>query len=330
MLQINKILFPTDYSSCAERAFTHAAFLAGWHEAELHVLNVVEPSQESTEDLPNGLHLSEEEIADQLRLALDERREVPKQEHAKSEREENLRIVQAQVDGVVASEGILSYAREKDMDLVVMGTHGRRGARRLLMGSVAEEVVRQASCPVMTVCTGEEDRSHRTFERILVPIDFSEYSPLAIGYAVELAQTYGARLDLLHVVDEVTFTGIYGLESVAVSFQDVVQRAEEALAKMVREEIGFEHVLAKVRAGHPPTDIVETAREQEADLIVIPTHGRTGFRHFLMGSVAEKVVRRAPCPVFTVKSFGRSLLPASGEGDSAAATRTSGEESNPS
>ena len=315
MLQIKKILFPTDYSECAEHAFRHAAHLAGWHRAELHIVNVVEQDETAGGDLPEGLHINEEDLADQLHRALEV--EGPPRPEAPSSgsvrRPEDLSIVQEQLVDPSAAEGILRYAGREGGDLVVMGTHGRRGADRMLLGSVAEEVVRRSECPTLTVGARTDLRPPQQVERILVPVDFSKYARLSIAYAVELAMTYGARLDLLHIVEDVELPGAYGMEASPFAVEDIVGRAEKALEEMIRQEIGFEHVLAEVRIGYPAVDIVETAREHEADLIVMATHGRRGIRRLIMGSVAERVVRMAPCPVFSVKSFGKSLLSASAE-----------------
>src|SRR5690606_34769986 len=110
-------------------------------------------------------------------------------------------VKRAVVRDVAAAPAILQYARDQEMDLVVMGTHGRRGLRRLFLGSVAEEVVRLSVCPVLTVHAGPI-RSEALFGDILVPIDFSPHSKAALRAAASLAPELGASLDLLHVVEE--------------------------------------------------------------------------------------------------------------------------------
>ena len=143
MLQIKKILFPTDFSACAERAFAHAAYLADRHEAELHVLHVTETYQKDDEVtyLMDEPVATDEEITEQLYIGAGR----------KGHEQDGLRVMQVQARGGSARIAILGYAEEHAIDLIVMGTHGRRGLDRLLMGSVAEAVVRRAACPVHTI-----------------------------------------------------------------------------------------------------------------------------------------------------------------------------------
>ncbi len=303
MLNIKNILFPTDLSECAERAFQHAAFLAHWHDANLHVLNVVGRHMYDYANMREHFPMSDATLSDLLAV-----------ENGKSESGmptlDALSIQQTQLEKASASEAILSFVDQQDIDLVVMGTHGRRGANRLLIGSVAEEVVRSASCPVLTIRADEKVAPGDAIRRILVPVDFSDVSHRAIQHAKELAMTYGARLDLLHVVEEIALPAAYGMEPVNLVIPEVVENSERALADMAREEIGYEHIVVHALTGYAVSTILDFADENEIDLMVIATHGRTGIDRVLMGSVAEKVVRRAPCPVFTVKSFGKSLVPA--------------------
>jgi nucleotide-binding universal stress UspA family protein len=181
----------------------------------------------------------------------------------------------------------------------------------LFLGSVAEEVVRHASCPVLTIREQQEPRPVKIMKRILVPIDFSEYSQQALIYAKEIASFYNARLLLLHIVEEFippTFYMTTGASAVAFS-PELKAKTKEAIIELMQNTKG-----PKVEAdfyvieGNAAHDIVDFAKEKNSDLIVIATHGRTGLEHLLMGSVTEKVVRRAPCPVFTVRTFGKSLV----------------------
>jgi nucleotide-binding universal stress UspA family protein len=300
MVAVKKILFPTDFSVCAERAFGHAAYLAAQYEAELHLLHVIETHGDEAQHLLEAAVISEEDIAEQLHVA-----GVLRQQPA----EQEVRIIQVQRHGASASAVILDYAEEQGMDLIVMGTQGRRGVDRILAGSVAEEVVRLSPCPVFTVRTGKEPVPLRAVRSILVPMDFSEHSRAALRYARELAATYEARLEVVHVIEEEVMPVVYGLDAVAPPTEQVHKQAAQALRTLITEEIGTEQVATTVTIGHPAAEVLTYATAHEVDLIVIATHGRTGLKHFLMGSVAEKVVRMAPCPVFTVKSFGKAWVP---------------------
>jgi nucleotide-binding universal stress UspA family protein len=142
-----------------------------------------------------------------------------------------------------------------------------------------------------------------SLKRILVPTDLSEYARCALPYAVELATVHRATLHLLHVVDIHWFGSVGGSEF-GERIDDFVQRfrqdSEAGLAQL-EAEIQTVPVEATVRLGTPHVEIVRLAREQEMDLIVIATHGRRGVSHALIGSVAEKVVQMAPCPVLSIK-----------------------------
>ncbi|PQJ33743.1 universal stress protein [Salinibacter sp. 10B] len=306
-LNIDTILFPTDFSDVAEGAFAHAAHLALRYHATIHVFNVVapdggdtsnpmdflpvEPAADTDADEPAAQHV-------EVQTATQERGTVP--------------VVYTQTDSTSPSEAIINYADEKDMDLVVMGTHGRKGMDRLLSGSVSEEVVRGAPCPVFTVLPSADEGSVPTISRVLAPVDLSEQSDMVVHHAAALSDAYAAPLDLLHVVEEAAYPSAYGLDPLTPSLPNVQDRAREALETLAgRLDLRTDPVNVHVLAGYAARDIVEFAQEHEVDLIVMATHGRTGLDRFLIGSVAEKVVRRAPCPVFTLKSFGKSLLPES-------------------
>jgi nucleotide-binding universal stress UspA family protein len=176
---------------------------------------------------------------------------------------------------------------------------------------VAEEVVRLAPCPVLTIRERKEPTPIEELDRILVPIDFSEHSSKALSYAKRIAASYDSRLQLLHVAERLIPPSFYALEKYQFldPMETIRQKSKEALKRFLQEtdgpELGAEiHVIE----GRAAADITGFAKNHHSDLIVIATHGLTGMKHLLMGSVTEKVVRRASCPVFTVKSFGKDLM----------------------
>jgi universal stress protein A len=145
----------------------------------------------------------------------------------------------------------------------------------------------------------------RPITKILVPLDFSQHSNLALQYAIDIARRYSAALELVHVFD----IGIYSLGDMApmldpAQFENIANQIERDLNEAKRDALaaGIGVVQTKLLQGKADLELLRVALEDAADLIVMGTHGRTGFRHLLMGSVAERLVRRAPCPVFTVKS----------------------------
>jgi universal stress protein A len=140
---------------------------------------------------------------------------------------------------------------------------------------------------------------------IIASTDFSEHSQQAIQYARELAQTFGATLVLLHVV-ELPPSPIEGLPPSQLGgtlLEDLEQQATSNLAQVLAKEAEVT-VVRRVVVGIPYRRIVEVATDEKVDLIVMATHGRTGFSHLFMGSVAEKVVRTAPCPILTIRPTG--------------------------
>lgn len=296
MTTIERILFPTDFTNRAERAFARAASLADAFGAELHVLNIVVPTETSLADPMGHLSLKKESIdtwSDAYRLSNGDAG----------------KIVHAQVRIASPPVGILHYAESHEIDLIVMATHGRKGLDHLLLGSVAEEVVRRAGCPVLTIRNADAAANAPDWKRILVPVDFSESSAMIVKYAKELAIEYGAQLDLLHVIEEAVFPTIYGVDPIAVAGPQVIERSKESLNELIQTtgepDVPFE---IHVAVGHPVKEIVDFAEGRGLDLITIATHGLTGLQRLLIGSVTEKVVRLAPCPVLTLKSFGKVLL----------------------
>ncbi|MDX1545737.1 MAG: universal stress protein [Rhodothermales bacterium] len=291
MLTIKRILVPRDFSACSEYALMQGLDLAQRHGAELHVLYAEVLYADAYAPTPR--QASDAALRGRLGESLGDA--VP--------------VRRAVVRDVAAAPAIVSYAAEHEIDLIVMGTHGRRGVPRLLLGSTAEEVVRTAPCPVLTV-RGKGGEA-MPFGSILVPVDFSEHARMALRHARVLAATLGARLDLLHVVEDQLHPAFYSftVHSLYDLRPDIDERAQEELEAFFEATDGPDVDAAfHVRRGHAAREIVAFAGEAHDRLIVMATHGLRGLDHFLMGSVAERVVRRAPCPVLTLKSFGTSLL----------------------
>lgn len=140
--------------------------------------------------------------------------------------------------------------------------------------------------------------------RVLVPIDFSDYSKNALKYAVNFVKQFQAKLFLVYVVEPVIYPPDFSMGQIAIPSADLDmdKRAIEELNKLAEQEIPPEiKVKTIVKTGKPFIEIIETAKEAEIDLIIIATHGHTGMEHILFGSTAEKVVRKAPCPVLTLR-----------------------------
>lgn len=310
-MEIRRVLVPTDFSDRAERALPHALWLAEEFGAELHMLHAVVLHGGD----PAGPGRGFPDLDDAYDRLRDWAAERLKETSADLDRSD-VRVVRAQERGIAAAPTIVEYANDNDVDVVVMATHGRRGVRRMLLGSVAEEVLRTAGCPVLTVRPDGDGRPDGADtvggppEKILVPVDFSEHSDLALASAGALARRFGAELDVLHVIAELGvpdpyFADAAELRALTKAARD---RVPEALAERVDRVLG-EDVAAgtHMEVGTPPAAIAEFAREQGSDMIVVGSHGRTGVERVFLGSVAEGIVRRAPCPVLTVKPFGKKL-----------------------
>lgn len=307
MLQIRKILYPTDFSRASRQALPHALFLARELGAELLLFHA---------EVLHGDRLNDAQFADAEPAELLERLAGSEEARAAAALDEQalagLTIRKTTRRGFNPGAVILEYAGEEDVDLVVMGTHGRRGPASLLLGSVAGEVVRLAPCPTLTVRERKEPRPVDELERILVPVDFSEHCRTALAYALELARRYDARIDLLHVIEQPAFPTFYSPSAdaaLASVIRELGTSSQEAMDRLMADaeadEVPFEkHVIE----GRASVDVVEFAGERGADMIVLATHGLTGLERVLFGSTAEQVVRRAECPVFTVKAFGKSLI----------------------
>ncbi len=305
MLTISKILYPTDFSKCASHALPHTLDLARQYGCELHLLHALVMHDADPSNISHRLPDMEE-----LYKALEEHAEMQMKAALEGQEEAGLQVKSALVRAISAAGAILDYAAENEIDLIAMGTHGRRGLRRLLLGSVAEEVVRLAPCPVLTVPERLDVPAGR-IESIVVPVDFSEHAKLALLYATEFAAAYHARLHLLHVVDEVIYPDFY--PPVVPSGGSITEELrDQSLQRMRSLLTDIEHTQTNkevhVRAGRAAPEIASFTAELAADLVVIASHGLTGISHMLLGSVTEQLIRRAHCPVLTVKAFGRQLF----------------------
>ena len=297
MIEFKQILCPLDFSESSIRSVTHAAALASWYQAQLTVLHVVptfEPVQIRGilgESVPMP-QVSREEVLEEMRRALD--------------------LAAVSPDATVIAEPgypsktIVDHALSNATDLIVMGTHGRRGFKRLLLGSVTETVLREAPCPVLTVPPhiAAGDPPEVTFKRILCPIDFSPSALQALGFALDLARQADGRVTLLRVIEwlaeEEPRTSAHF--NVPEYRRHVAADAEERLRGVVAEEsrtwVEIDNMIVFGRAHR---EILRAAEAKPADLIVMGAQGRGGVGLALFGSTTQQIVRGAACPVLTVR-----------------------------
>ncbi len=141
-------------------------------------------------------------------------------------------------------------------------------------------------------------------KKVLVPIDFSDYSKAALKYAVNFAKMFKSEMILIYVVEPVIYPPDFSMGQIAIPSVNTEWdvKAKEELNKLASNEIPKEiRVTTLIKTGKPFLEIIDTAAELDTDIIIIATHGHTGVEHILFGSTAEKVVRKAPCPVLTLR-----------------------------
>lgn len=288
------ILHPTDFSAHANRAFALTCSLARASGSRLLVLHVA----------PIPLLYTKRYYREEMEAAL-RRYQAP---DAAVETGWHL------LAGEAAPE-ILWLAQEIRCAFVVMGTQGQTGLARLLMGSVAEHVVRHAPCPVVTVKALPSQSPPVTeapseaaspipaaapIQTILHPTDFSDRCAEAFRAACSLAKDHSARVIVVHVPEprQVSSLGMAPDPPLPAGYRG----AWESQLSLIRPTEPGVQVEYRVEEGEPATGIVSAAQATKSDLIVMGTHGRTGLERLLMGSIAENVLRTAPCPVVTVKT----------------------------
>jgi len=296
-LLINRILVATDFSACARRAVDYGLCVAHAWSAHVDLLYVVEVLRGLEFDAP---------FADPL---LEKRRKEAEQflgDLTTRVKQKGLDVEWHLREGI-PSEQIGQTALELRADLIVVGTHGRTGLDHIMLGSTSERVIKQAPCPVLTVRVapihGEKDVDiPPCIRHLLVPVDFSSPSLDALEYAIQVVDRFGARLTVLHVLEPIYYDLELGLGRIEQEAQKRThwQAQLDSLAQVVKER-GLA-AGSVVLGGIPSESIVTYARAQGCDLIVMGTHGRHGLTRLRYGSVAESVLRQAPCPVLTVRS----------------------------
>jgi nucleotide-binding universal stress UspA family protein len=293
MIRLGTILVPHDFSAHSDTALRRAVNLAKTTKGRIHLLHAyawpVRGVMPYDMAVPAG-------VWDAIRQGT-----LEKLEELRADLEKQGVEATAEVNSHLPVEAITSTATKLPADLIVMGTRGLTGFKHVVLGSVAERTVRLASCPVLTV--KEDDKAEAT-RRIVVATDFSGPGEHARDEGVALAKQLGAEVHLVHAFD-IPLAMVTPYE---VTVPDgLIHEAREAARKKLEsalEAIRKQGVKATGHLAEVPAApaIAQVAGEVKADLVVIGTHGRTGLKHVLLGSVAERTLRLAPCAVLTVKS----------------------------
>jgi len=296
--ELNRIVAATDFSATATAAVEWATGLAREHGATLHLIHGLTLPAPLPDYVPTDASVA---AAAELRSEL-HGIALKKLEAAAGPAREAGVEVEFAVHVGVPSQLITSHAEDVGADLVVVGTQGLTGFRHLLLGSTAERVVQHAHCPVLTIHPEDRPRAIRT---ILAPTDFSHHASRAARVARAVLGQRGepVRVILLHAYHLPVEYTAYGAVPTSIDYmKDTGAEAQDNLDVMAAALAGDDlEVEALVVEGYAPEVIVEQAKELGADLITMGTHGRTGLRHLLLGSTAERVVQHAECPVLTVR-----------------------------
>ena len=294
-MHIKNILIPVDFSDFSDKALEYALYIAEKYSAKITLFHAVVLFQDDVgeeqrlQDYEEWVKRREETIRTQMNKNL----------HKAKKR--GISVETAIGRGVNAADVILDFFNDKQFDLIIMGTHGRTGLKHMLMGSVSEKVVRLAPVPVLTIHRSIPDFR---LKKILVPIDFSIHSKKTVDEALWMAKSFNASIEFIHVIEQDIHPSFYasGIESIFQIDKCLRDRVIDNLKEFIAEQLqGKIPVEFRVKEGKAHREIVDYAKENEIDLIVIATHGLSGLDYVLLGSTTEKVVRWSTSPVLTVK-----------------------------
>lgn len=302
---INDILVARDFSTSSDRALQSALQWAELLDATVHLLAV-----QVTNDNPFAPAEQRSGPLERLRTRLKSRTQS---DMAESGYDPGSVAVKHEVQrGEAAGPAIVRYAKRAGIDLIMMGTTGRRGMTRAFMGSVAEEVVRTAPCPVCTVRAGNDMPAPERPRRLVIPVDFSEPSRMALAYGVRLAKRFNTSIALLHAIENPSVPLVYGSSTPVDPPAGLGERVEAGLLNWFQEvtpegiETPAHEVLIRTSA---PGKAIRQEASRKGDVVLMATEGRTGMERMVLGSVAESVLRRTEGPVVTARSFEAALLP---------------------
>jgi nucleotide-binding universal stress UspA family protein len=303
-LKFQNIIVPIDFSKMSVQAIQIAKqlarrFSASIHLAHVHQLNYAADFVAPSPPMVPFSFMPYEQTGEQT--ALKELKKVASESGVSS-------ATCNVLSGAPPFDEICRLAQTIAADLVVMPTHGRTGLKHVFLGSTAERIVQHSSCPVLVTrenALQANNRSRLRIKTILVPVDFSSCSREGLRYAIAFASEFGAKIILVHA----TYLGyVYSSEGTTIydipGLQKTARKTAERKMREFVRSVNFGDVKYETAFtdGSPVLDICGFAKDHDIDLIITSTHGFTGFTHVLMGSIAEQVVRHAPCSVLVVPS----------------------------
>jgi nucleotide-binding universal stress UspA family protein len=289
-LELKHILVTTDFSDFSRSALRQAAAIARLHGSDLVVLHVVSPEPM----INTALEPATWKYETVLQQARDEMSAAEKDT-----------IADVKHDYLVETGSLKpvldKVIKDRDISLLVLGTHGRTGLKKIFLGSVAEQIYRLADCPVMTIGPDIEPKllTHGRFESVLFATDFTAGSKHALPFALGFAAESHARFTLLHVLEEGSVAAMYLHDQLA-------QNARRQLETMVPAHVNVASPPdVEIVGGYPVEEILRVARKNQTDLIVLGVHSASGIGSrtsaHLPWTIASTVVCHAKCPVLTVR-----------------------------
>jgi nucleotide-binding universal stress UspA family protein len=295
----DSILVPLDGSELAESALPYAEELSARLDSNMVLIYACEPSDEKHHRM-HELYL--QKMVEATRRGL--------KKHLAEDAKEGPQVASALVTGD-AAEQIVDYADKEDSGLIVMATHGRSGIRRWVLGSTAAKVARATKRPLVLVRAGvarSRAKAEVLLGKLLLPLDGSKQSELAVPYVEELAAQLKAEVVLLHVVAPTYFAYSIPGETIEMPFtpedMERFRTKSEHYLETVAEAMRKRGVAAstEVAIGTAADEIIRLSDEMPVDLVVMSTHGRSGISRWAFGSVADKIIHAANAPVLLISS----------------------------
>jgi nucleotide-binding universal stress UspA family protein len=306
MAKIERILCPVDFSESSHHALAYATAMASWYGARVTTLHV------HTLGVPPWVLASETGFsgAEAQRLSADHRAQLTTelQRFAATAGTRDADVIVDEGDEPAAA--IVRASESMHADVIVLGTHGRSGVARIVLGSVTEQVLHLARCPVLAVPprAGTAAAIPRLFGHILVATDFSDAAAAGLTYGLSLAQEANSRLTLLHVVEPPPLRDEDEWAARSAGVPSVLEAMKASATRQLAAAIPVSardwcRVTERLEVGRPHREILRVAAEQGVGLVVLGAHGYGVLERVFFGSTAQHVVRRATCPVLAVRGL---------------------------
>ncbi|PCJ49271.1 MAG: hypothetical protein COA73_18825 [Candidatus Hydrogenedentota bacterium] len=298
MSRFKNVMLSTDFSSCSQHAKRYAYAFAKQPNGILHIAHSVEVTPYPYSLVPEGGAILEETLRE-IRSAAQEQLDADVEE---------AKVAGVQTKGHLLEgyppEKIDELALELGCDLLVVGTHGHSGLSHLVHGSTCSKILRSSPAPVLSVKEAEhefvDEEGHINIKKVMCPVDFSSLSEEALPAAADICRRFEASLLLFHVVDSrIEYPML--MSNTSMPMEAHLNETSIVLLEKIQASLSDIETNIQVVMGVPGKEIIRVADEENIDLVIMPTHGRQGLSHVLLGSTAEKVATQAPCPVLTIK-----------------------------